>query len=153
MTTWIRRGNIYFTLNDSATPNARVVELADSLDSGSSVHYARAGSSPASRTKKERHLRKADVFLFYSAAQRIEILGRSEFTLRQNARTAQMRRRPEGRSAISLVAVSIIENIDFNRPLQKRHDVCRVFFFPIGGLRTALAFGRGTGNVTGSSNW
>lgn len=29
---------------------ARVVELADSLDSGSSVHYARAGSSPASRT-------------------------------------------------------------------------------------------------------
>ena len=31
--------------------DARVVELADSLDSGSSVHYARAGSSPASRTK------------------------------------------------------------------------------------------------------
>ena len=32
---------------------ARVVELADSLDSGSSVHYGRAGSSPASRTKKD----------------------------------------------------------------------------------------------------
>ena len=32
---------------------ARVVELADSLDSGSSVHYVRAGSSPASRTIKE----------------------------------------------------------------------------------------------------
>ena len=31
--------------------HARVVELADSLDSGSSVQYARAGSSPASRTK------------------------------------------------------------------------------------------------------
>ena len=31
---------------------ARVVELADSLDSGSSVHYGRAGSSPASRTIK-----------------------------------------------------------------------------------------------------
>ena len=31
--------------------DARVVELADSLDSGSSVHYGRAGSSPASRTK------------------------------------------------------------------------------------------------------
>ena len=31
---------------------ARVVELADSLDSGSSVLYGRAGSSPASRTKK-----------------------------------------------------------------------------------------------------
>ena len=29
-----------------------MVELADSLDSGSSVHYGRAGSSPASRTKK-----------------------------------------------------------------------------------------------------
>ena len=34
---------------------ARVVELADSLDSGSSVHSGRAGSSPASRTKKEGH--------------------------------------------------------------------------------------------------
>ena len=32
---------------------ARVVELADSLDSGSSAHYGRAGSSPASRTKKK----------------------------------------------------------------------------------------------------
>ena len=32
---------------------ARVVELADSLDSGSSVHYGRAGSSPASRTRKD----------------------------------------------------------------------------------------------------
>ena len=30
--------------------NARVVELADSLDSGSSAHSGRAGSSPASRT-------------------------------------------------------------------------------------------------------
>ena len=29
---------------------ARVVELADSLDSGSSVHFGRAGSTPASRT-------------------------------------------------------------------------------------------------------
>ena len=30
---------------------ARVVELVDSLDSGSSVHCGRAGSSPASPTK------------------------------------------------------------------------------------------------------
>ena len=30
----------------------RVVELVDSLDSGSSVHCGRAGSSPASPTKK-----------------------------------------------------------------------------------------------------
>ena len=33
--------------------DVRVVDLADSLDSGSSVHYARAGSSPASRTNKK----------------------------------------------------------------------------------------------------
>ena len=32
---------------------ARVVELVDSLDSGSSVHCGRAGSSPASRTRKD----------------------------------------------------------------------------------------------------
>ena len=32
---------------------ARVVELADSLDSGSSAHYGRAGSSPASRTNEK----------------------------------------------------------------------------------------------------
>ena len=32
--------------------SGRVVELVDSLDSGSSVHYGRAGSSPASRTKR-----------------------------------------------------------------------------------------------------
>ena len=46
------RGNINLALNEGAVNYARVVELADSLDSGSSVHYARAGSSPASRTKK-----------------------------------------------------------------------------------------------------
>ena len=43
--------------------DGRVVELADSLDSGSSVHSGRAGSSPASPTKKD-ILRKKDVFLF-----------------------------------------------------------------------------------------
>lgn len=31
--------------------DARVVELVDSLASGASVHYGRAGSNPASRTK------------------------------------------------------------------------------------------------------
>ena len=45
--------------------NARVVELADSLDSGSSVHYARAGSSPASRTTSEQALYRL-FRLFYS---------------------------------------------------------------------------------------
>lgn len=37
-----------------ALHHARVVELADSLDSGSSVLYGRAGSSPASRTRREK---------------------------------------------------------------------------------------------------
>ena len=37
----------------SLVRDARVVELADSLDSGSSAHYGRAGSSPASRTKQK----------------------------------------------------------------------------------------------------
>ena len=35
--------------------DGRVVELVDSLDSGSSVHCGRAGSSPASPTKNEGH--------------------------------------------------------------------------------------------------
>ena len=42
---------------------ARVVELADSLDSGSSAHSGRAGSSPASRTIKKALFIKA--FFFY----------------------------------------------------------------------------------------
>ena len=47
-----KRGNIgYNNIRSDSELHARVVELADSLDSGSSVHYARAGSSPASRTK------------------------------------------------------------------------------------------------------
>ena len=37
------------------TKYGRVVELVDSLDSGSSVHCGRAGSSPASPTKIKRH--------------------------------------------------------------------------------------------------
>ena len=43
---------------------ARVVELVDSLDSGSSVHYAREGSSPSSRTKQKRHAKR--VFFVWS---------------------------------------------------------------------------------------
>ena len=53
---------------------ARVVELADSLDSGSSVHYARAGSSPASRTKI-RNLRVSD-FLFFQGFSPFSIQNR-----------------------------------------------------------------------------
>ena len=43
--------------------DGRVVELVDSLDSGSSVHCGRAGSSPASPTKKDILL---DVFFYFS---------------------------------------------------------------------------------------
>ena len=40
----------YLSNQDDCRINARVVELVDSLDSGSSVHSGRAGSTPASRT-------------------------------------------------------------------------------------------------------
>ena len=56
-----RRANFFVDIfarrcyyNRAFKKHARVVELADSLDSGSSVHYARAGSSPASRTTTKR---------------------------------------------------------------------------------------------------
>ena len=42
----------------------RVVELVDSLDSGSSVHCGRAGSSPASPTKSASFERRLPIFLF-----------------------------------------------------------------------------------------
>ena len=46
---------IYSSVERKPTKYGRVVELVDSLDSGSSVHCGRAGSSPASPTKKYRH--------------------------------------------------------------------------------------------------
>ena len=46
---------------------ARVVELADSLDSGSSVLYGRAGSSPASRTKRKRQAVPVSFFWCFPA--------------------------------------------------------------------------------------
>ena len=57
------------------TANARVVELADSLDSGSSVHSGRAGSSPASRTKldKSRVLLELYTAFAFSAGESHEI--------------------------------------------------------------------------------
>ena len=51
--------------------DARVVELADSLDSGSSAHSGRAGSSPASRTKNAATPTGAAAF-FMSGATRLE---------------------------------------------------------------------------------
>ena len=48
--------------NQGKTKYARVVELVDSLDSGSSVHCGRAGSSPASRTKKSTEIERFRCF-------------------------------------------------------------------------------------------
>ena len=46
--------------------DARVVELADSLDSGSSAHSGRAGSSPASRTTFKARNRKISGLFYIS---------------------------------------------------------------------------------------
>ena len=86
------------------------------------------GSSPTTRTKKK-GLPIGSPFFLGSAAQRAappfgisnargkRIAPAPRFCLRQNARTAQRRRWPEGRFASSPAAVSILENIDFNRSL------------------------------------
>ena len=57
-------------LSQGKKTDARVVELADSLDSGSSVQYARAGSSPASRTMKGWQKRCQPFFLSIHAGLR-----------------------------------------------------------------------------------
>ena len=56
--------------NQGKTKYARVVELVDSLDSGSSVHCGRAGSSPASRTKKPRNLTVSGSFIIQKLEKR-----------------------------------------------------------------------------------
>ena len=43
---------LIYSSAEARTTYGRVVELVDSLDSGSSVHCGRAGSSPASPTKE-----------------------------------------------------------------------------------------------------
>ena len=48
--------------------DGRVVELVDSLDSGSSVHCGRAGSSPASPTKTGSSVRVSLFFLIHTKA-------------------------------------------------------------------------------------
>ena len=54
---------IYSSVERKPTKYGRVVELVDSLDSGSSVHCGRAGSSPASPTK-EKDILPDVLFLF-----------------------------------------------------------------------------------------
>ena len=90
--------------------NARVVELADSLDSGSSVHYARAGSSPASRTKKKDTTFVVSFFLGaapfgISMACRSKPSLRNCLVLRTCEFTAHQRRRSEDRSDISIAQI------------------------------------------------
>ena len=118
-----------------------MAELVDVQDLGS-CGAIRVGSSPTARTKKKDTTYVVSFFLG-SAGQRpaspfgIGMLGQSEFALRQgfrlreNACTAQKRRRSKGRLCDSSAAVLSIPNIDFNRPLQKgRHDPrsCLPFF-------------------------
>ena len=90
--------------------DARVVELADSLDSGSSVHYARAGSSPASRTKKKDTTFVVSFFLGaapfgISMACRSKPSLRNCLVLRTCEFTAHQRRRSEDRSDISIAQI------------------------------------------------
>ena len=61
-----------------------MVELADSLDSGSSAHYGRAGSSPASRTKK-RETRKACLSFFGAQGDSARNRGSTHETLKIRA--------------------------------------------------------------------
>lgn len=118
-----------------------MAELVDVQDLGS-CGAIRVGSSPTARTKKKDTTYVVSFFLD-SAGQRpaspfgIRMLGQSEFALRQgfrlreNACTAQKRRRSKGRLGDSSATVLSIPNIDFNRPLQKgRHDPrsCLPFF-------------------------
>ena len=61
--------NLYFSrseqaIGETASKYGRVVELVDSLDSGSSVHCGRAGSSPASPTKSKRTSDRVSSCLF-----------------------------------------------------------------------------------------
>ena len=60
---------IYLSNQELQTTYGRVVELADSLDSGSSVHSGRAGSSPASPTKET--VERLFLFLFPPTQSRL----------------------------------------------------------------------------------
>ena len=70
-----------------------MVELADSLDSGSSVHYARAGSSPASRTMSEQAMDRLLRLILYVRARSRRC---SSFPNRTSLRWASVWGRPVG---------------------------------------------------------
>ena len=75
-----RRSLCYYSEALRETPSeseyGRVVELVDSLDSGSSVHCGRAGSSPASPTKKKRTSKWMSVSFWYVGLERAAPVGR-----------------------------------------------------------------------------
>ena len=70
---------------------ARVVELADSLDSGSSAHSGRAGSSPASRTKQKRPSNDGR-FCFMHEATKLLAAKPNEVGLLRNEKKAMYQR-------------------------------------------------------------
>ena len=57
---------LIYSSAEARTKYGRVVELVDSLDSGSSVHCGRAGSSPASPTRFRQASTEACRFSFIS---------------------------------------------------------------------------------------
>ena len=72
----MKPGVLIYSSAEARTKYGRVVELVDSLDSGSSVHCGRAGSSPASPTKEKHRNRKISVlflaFVAIFAPKRLE---------------------------------------------------------------------------------
>ena len=56
---------LIYSSAEAQTKYGRVVKLVDSLDSGSSVHCGRAGSSPASPTKKSIEIERFRCFFFF----------------------------------------------------------------------------------------
>ena len=56
-------------LLSSALRCADVAELADALDSGSSGHCARAGSSPVIRSNADKVIRNDDLFHFLESGE------------------------------------------------------------------------------------
>ena len=112
--------------------DARVVELADSLDSGSNRYTYSAGSSPALAHHKNNHT--CGCGYFYGNRENLKCSAEVNsacakiFACGENACTAQKRRRPEGRLGGFPTTVLSIQNIDFNRPFQKERFAFRMSF-------------------------
>ena len=113
---------------------APVMELVDMRDLGSRAAM-RVGSSPFRRTKRERHLLKADAFLFWVPPPRgrlhpsvIEMLGANELPLRRGfawGKTLVRRKSAAGQKA----GFPVIKNIDFTASCKKEAPVLQVLLF------------------------